>query len=123
MSHEGWLGAFDVEWSSANPIDLDLCTRCNACVTACPEGAIGLDYQIDLVRDKKAKAFFIPGNHDWNHSGRGGLQEFGQLQDAFQLAQSRSMYKSFFFERCWRIFGLIFIDGPFFFSCDVIDHS
>ena len=26
----GWLGAFDVEWQSANPIDLDLCTRCNA---------------------------------------------------------------------------------------------
>ncbi|WP_288255101.1 4Fe-4S binding protein [uncultured Hydrogenophaga sp.] len=53
---QGWLGAFDVEWSSANPIDLDLCTRCNACVTACPEGAIGLDYQIDLdqCRDHRA---------------------------------------------------------------------
>ena len=44
----GWLGAFDVSWSSDNPIDLDLCTRCNACVAACPEGAIGLDYQIDM---------------------------------------------------------------------------
>ncbi len=44
----GWLGAFDVSWSTDNPIDLDLCTRCNACVSACPEGAIGLDYQIDL---------------------------------------------------------------------------
>ncbi|MCB2018205.1 MAG: 4Fe-4S binding protein [Hydrogenophaga sp.] len=44
----GWLGAFDVVISSANPIDLDLCTRCNACVAACPEGAIGLDYQVDL---------------------------------------------------------------------------
>jgi ferredoxin len=53
---QGWLGAFDVEWSSANPIDLDLCTRCNACVAACPEGAIGLDYQIDLdkCRDHRA---------------------------------------------------------------------
>jgi len=48
VSVEGWLGAFDVGWQSANPIDLDLCTRCNACVAACPEGAIGLDYQIDL---------------------------------------------------------------------------
>ena len=44
----GWLGAFDVAWTTDNPIDLDLCTRCNACVAACPEGAIGLDYQIDL---------------------------------------------------------------------------
>ncbi|MBA4175987.1 MAG: 4Fe-4S ferredoxin [Leptothrix sp. (in: Bacteria)] len=45
----GWLGQFDVAWRSANPIDLDVCTRCNACVDACPEGAIGLDYQVDLA--------------------------------------------------------------------------
>lgn len=44
----GWLGAFQLEWSQDNPIDLDLCTRCNACVAACPEQAIGLDYQVDL---------------------------------------------------------------------------
>ncbi len=44
----GWLGAFTAEWESSNPIDLDLCTRCNACLDACPEGAIGLDYQVDL---------------------------------------------------------------------------
>jgi ferredoxin len=44
----GWLGAFELKWSQDNPIDLDLCTRCNACVAACPENAIGLDYQIDL---------------------------------------------------------------------------
>jgi ferredoxin len=46
----GWLGAFQLNWTRDNPIDLDLCTRCNACVAACPEQAIGLDYQIDLER-------------------------------------------------------------------------
>ena len=46
----GWLGAFDVEWSQANPIDLDLCTRCNACIRACPESAIDWSYQVDLER-------------------------------------------------------------------------
>ena len=45
-SVDGWLGAFELKFSQGNPIDLDLCTRCNACVTVCPEGAIGLDYQV-----------------------------------------------------------------------------
>ncbi len=46
----GWLGAFDAEWESGNPIDLGLCTRCNACIAACPEHAIDFSYQIDLAR-------------------------------------------------------------------------
>lgn len=44
---QGWLGNFQVKWRQSNPIDLDLCVRCNECVAACPEGAINLLYQID----------------------------------------------------------------------------
>lgn len=50
QSLTGWLGAFDVVWKQENPIDLEICTRCNACIKVCPESAIGYDYQIDLTR-------------------------------------------------------------------------
>ncbi len=52
----GWLGAFTFKWSRNNPINLDLCTRCNACVAACPEGAIGLDYQVDMAQCQSHRA-------------------------------------------------------------------
>ncbi len=53
---QGWLGAFTLRWRDEAPIDLDLCTRCNACVSACPEGAIGLDYRIDMTRCDRQRA-------------------------------------------------------------------
>ena len=31
---DGWLGAFKLTWKRSNPIDLDVCTRCNACVAS-----------------------------------------------------------------------------------------
>ena len=55
-SFSGHLGAFNIAWAQENPIDLDLCVRCNACIRACPEGAIGYDYQIDSTRCKSHHA-------------------------------------------------------------------
>lgn len=81
----GWLGAFDVAWSQDNPIDLDLCTRCNACVEACPEQAIGLDYQVDLqaCRNHRAcvKACGVAGAIDFTRTPVPHTERFDLVLD------------------------------------------
>ncbi len=56
VSLTGWLGAFEARWRQDNPIDLDTCVRCGACVDACPESAIGPDLQVDLLRCRAHRA-------------------------------------------------------------------
>jgi ferredoxin len=84
-SLRGWLGVFDLQWTATNPIDLDLCTRCNACVAACPEGAIGLDYQIDaaLCRSHRdcVKVCQVAGAIDFNREVAAQTERFDLVLD------------------------------------------
>ncbi len=82
---QGWLGAFELAWTQDNPIDLDLCTRCNACVAACPEGAIGLDYQVnpDACTAQRAcvKACQVAGAIDFARAPQAHTEAFDLVLD------------------------------------------
>ncbi|MDO8372518.1 MAG: 4Fe-4S binding protein [Polaromonas sp.] len=81
----GWLGAFELHWQRNNAIDLDLCTRCNACLAVCPEGAIGFDYQIDnaLCKSHRAcvKACGVAGAIDFGRAPEALSEKFDLVLD------------------------------------------
>ena len=90
QSLRGWLGDFELAWARTNPIDLDLCTRCNACIDACPEGAIGLDYQVNstLCQGHRAcvKACGAVGAIDFNRDAPTQRESFDLVLDLRETA-------------------------------------
>jgi hypothetical protein len=46
-----------------------------------------LDAQVSLVKGTNAKAFFVPGNHDWNKGKAGGWQQLLNQQQYLESLQ------------------------------------
>jgi ferredoxin len=84
-SLSGWLGAFEARWEQDNPVDLDACVRCGACVSACPEQAIDEDFQVDLQRcaghRKCVAACGEVGAIDFSRAERGRSERFDLVLD------------------------------------------
>jgi ferredoxin len=100
-SVRGYLGAFEVAWEQDNPIDLEVCTRCNACIRACPEQAIDFTYQVDLEKCKShrecVKACGAIGAIDFERAERARGERFDMVLDlcaepALRLAQPPQGY-------------------------------
>src|SRR6266446_4162684 len=84
-SVKGYLGAFEVAWEQDNAIDLEVCTRCNACIHACPEQAIDFSYQIDMDKCKShrlcVKACGAIGAIDFERAERARSERFDMVLD------------------------------------------